>query len=908
MSPSLKRHSSAARIIMASLLVFALGLALLTVVILHLLERESRELVFAQQYSAVAQVSDRIDRTIREQIRVLEGIADQIVVGEELLPLEEIETVLENLIQLKKFFNGGLLLLDLEADILLDVPALVGRRGGSYANAHHFQRVFAQGRALIGPPLENPLMDQPLLPISTPVFAASGRPLGVLSGMVDLAAANFLYQEAGHAYAESGDYVIVDPDSGLFMVATADRQLVLQPVPLPGVNPLHDRYMAGFEGSGIVVSSGEKKIASARRVPVADWFVVARLPVAEAFAPLRNLQRRIILLALLVLLPIAGLIIWFIKRQLDPLVEYADTLDAMTAGRLPITPLPERGDDELGRLLKSFNHLLASIRAAEEKFRGIAETSPDLIFQISRDGRITYCSPAARAMLGLEPEEVAGADFRDFIESGDLGRAQQAFATALGGEGVRVWELTLRRGDKSSFVGEVYVAPILDRERVVGVQGVVRDVTTRRQAALALAQQLFFQKMVADISTLFVKAEERRIDSAIEEALQLSASFFAVDRAYLFLFSADQTTLNNSHEWCAPGITPCKERIQGVSLEKYPWIIRRICREPFVLLPDIEQLPAEAAVEREEFKVQEIKSMLLLPLQTTGRQLGFIGYDAVRHRKKWHDEEIVSLKLVAEIITNALVRHAMEEALHRKREELARSNAELTDFAHIASHDLQEPLRKVIAFGDRLQLKYGALLEGKGADYLARMQNAAERMQGLIDDLLQYSRVNSRGKEFERVNPMEVLAEVKESLEQPIGELGAKIKIEPLPQLLADRRQLHSLFQNLLGNALKYHRSGVIPEIKVQLLGSAGGLAEIVVSDNGIGFDEKYLDRIFRPFQRLHGRSEYQGSGIGLAICKKIVERHGGTIGASAIPGEGASFRVKLPLGTRTPAINSQQM
>ena len=907
MSPSLNRQSSAARIIMVSLLVFALGLALLTGFILRLLERESRNLMFAQQYSAVSLVADRIDRNIRDQIVVLEAIGKQIVEGERLHSPALIQSELDRRIHLQKFFNGGVLFSDLTATVLVDSPPFPGRRGSNYADSHHFQRLFAGEHPLVGPPVVGRNLQKPLVPVTVPVWSESGAPLGVLTGLINLAEPNFLDQEAGHPYAESGDYLIIDPDSGLF-VAAAEKERVLQLVPEPGINRMHDRYMAGFEGSGISVNSrGIEEVTSARRVPVTGWFVVARLPVTEAFAPLRNLQQRIILISLLVLLPVAGLIIWFIKRQLDPLVEYADTLDAMTAGLLPIAPLPERSSDELGRLFKSFNRLLATIHAAEEKFRGIAETSPDLIFQIRRDASLIYCSPAARTMMRLEPEAMEGVDFRNFIESGDLGRAQHAFATALGGGKVRVWELTMLRGDKSSFVGEVYVTPILAQEQVVGVQGVVRDITTRRQAALALAQQLFFQKMVADISTLFVKAKEREIDSALEEALQLSGGFFMVERAYLFLFSPDQATMANSHEWCAPGIMACKERTQGVPLESYPWIIKRICREPFVYLPDIEQLPSEAAAEREEFKAQEIKSMLLLPLRTAEGQLGFIGYDSLRRRKEWSDEEIVALKVVAEIITSALVRHAMEEELRRQREELARSNAELTDFAHIASHDLQEPLRKVIAFGDRLQLKYGALLEGKGADYLARMQSAAERMQRLIDDLLQYSRVSTRGKEFELVNPLEVLEEVKGFLEQSIWELNAAIEIEPLPPLLADRRQLHSLFQNLLGNALKYHRPGVAPEIKVRLLESRGGWALIEVSDNGIGFDEKYLDRIFRPFQRLHGRSEYKGSGIGLAICQKIVQRHGGEINARATPGEGASFRVKLPLGARLQAVKGQQ-
>ena len=553
------------------------------------------------------------------------------------------------------------------------------------------------------------------------------------------------------------------------------------------------------------------------------------------------------------------------------------------------------------------------MQAAEEKFRSMAETSLDLIFQIAADGRITYCSPAAGKIMKLPPEKIVGTDFRTHVSPEDLGKAQRAFAAAISGESARLWEINLRQGGGSTFVGEVNIGPIKENGRVVGAQGVVRDVSARRRAALELARQLMFQKMVAGISTRFVTATGTAIHDAVEEALAQSGAFFSLDRSYIFTFSEDGNLISNSHEWCAPGIASFKDRVQQVPCSEFPWIIEQVHRESFVHLPDVSKLPLAAAAERAEFAAQEIKSLLLLPLWVAdggapppaagaggnGREkvrlLGFLGYDAVRRQRSWRDEEITLLKVMAEIITGALERNRIEEELERKRRELARSNADLTDFAYIASHDLQEPLRKVTAFGDRLEQKYGEQLGDKGRDYLARMCNAAGRMQGLIDDLLLYSRVNTRGAEFAEVDLGEVMGEVLEALERPIEELAAEIRVDELPVLpAADRRQMHSLLQNLVGNALKYHRPGVKPEIRVEAAADDRWW-EIRVSDNGIGFDDKYLDRIFRPFQRLHGRSEYKGSGIGLAICKKIVERHGGELGAAGRPGAGATFTVRLP-------------
>jgi PAS domain S-box-containing protein len=249
------------------------------------------------------------------------------------------------------------------------------------------------------------------------------------------------------------------------------------------------------------------------------------------------------------------------------------------------------------------------------------------------------------------------------------------------------------------------------------------------------------------------------------------------------------------------------------------------------------------------------------------------------------------------------------EALAQKVDELARSNAELEQFAFVASHDLQEPLRKIQAFGDRLKQKCEAVNLAEGRDYLERMQNAAARMQTLIYDLLTFSRVISRTEPFVRVDLMIVAREVIGDLEVRIEKTGGKVEVGALPTIEADAPQMRQLLQNLIGNALKFHAPGQSPVVKVdsRLLesppGEAGGgqRYELTVSDNGIGFDEKYLDRIFAVFQRLHGRQEYEGTGIGLAVCRRIVDRHGGTITARSKPGEGATFIITLPARQAVP-------
>lgn len=259
-------------------------------------------------------------------------------------------------------------------------------------------------------------------------------------------------------------------------------------------------------------------------------------------------------------------------------------------------------------------------------------------------------------------------------------------------------------------------------------------------------------------------------------------------------------------------------------------------------------------------------------------------------------------------------RDALEDRVRERTSELSvlnveleRSNRELQDFAFVASHDLQEPLRKIQAFSDRLRTVQGPKFDDQGRDYLDRMSGAAERMHTLINDLLSYSRVTTKAQPFEPTDLNKVIDGVMGDLETSVEESGGTVTIGKLPTIDADAVQMRQLFQNLIANALKFAKdderpvvnvSGEVFRGEVPSIGrsTAENLLRISVADNGIGFDEKYLDRIFTPFQRLHGRNEYQGTGIGLAVCRKIVERHGGSLTAESTPGKGSTFIIILPL------------
>jgi PAS domain S-box-containing protein len=238
-------------------------------------------------------------------------------------------------------------------------------------------------------------------------------------------------------------------------------------------------------------------------------------------------------------------------------------------------------------------------------------------------------------------------------------------------------------------------------------------------------------------------------------------------------------------------------------------------------------------------------------------------------------------------------RKRAEAALNEAHQELKRSNAELEQFAYVASHDLQEPLRMVSSYTQLLMRRYGERLDGDAREFTAYIIDGAGRMKQLIEDLLAYSRVGTKGKEFKPVPVESALRRAIVNLRAAIEESGAAVTYESLPVAQADDTQLAQLFQNLIGNALKF-RSASVPRIHVSCVQKPAEY-EIVVADNGIGIEAQYFERIFMVFQRLHNKGEYPGTGIGLAICKKVIERHGGRIWVESSPGEGSAFHFTLP-------------
>ncbi len=299
-----------------------------------------------------------------------------------------------------------------------------------------------------------------------------------------------------------------------------------------------------------------------------------------------------------------------------------------------------------------------------------------------------------------------------------------------------------------------------------------------------------------------------------------------------------------------------------------------------------------------------------------GDRIGTLEVDGLtfpEYREAYLDAALRIAGVCALAISNARryseIRRA-EETIRVTAGDLARSNEELERFASVASHDLQEPLRKIMAFGSRLASRSGDRLDDRGRDYLDRMMSASGRMRTLIEDLLAYSRLRGRDERRDSVDLGEIVGEVVGDLEARIGDSGGRVDVGDLPTVEADPTRMRQLFQNLIGNALKFARPGVPPLVTVRMapvdgerpaeVRADGELCRVLIEDNGIGFEQKHAEKIFGVFQRLHARSEYEGTGIGLALCRRIVDGHGGRLAARSVPGEGTTFDIILPLRAMT--------
>jgi hypothetical protein len=521
-----------------------------------------------------------------------------------------------------------------------------------------------------------------------------------------------------------------------------------------------------------------------------------------------------------------------------------------------------------------------------QELQTILDSVPAWIFYKDKNNRFLRVNRAFSEIMGapkdpltgksvwdLYPAEQADAYYRDDLEVMASGAPKLGIVEPISIGGQTRWVQT----DKIPYRD--------DQGNVEGIIGLSLDITEHKQAEEALERSLRRFELLAETAGELLQsaAPQEIVESLcrkVMEHLDCQAFFnFLADekagRLRLNAYAGISPEQARPIEWLDYGVAVCG----CVAAEGH-----RIVAERIQCTPD----------ERTELvKSYGIKAYACHPLLgPDGKILGTLSF-GTRNRDTFSPDDLSLMKAVTDQVSVAMIRMQGEQALRRTAEDLARSNRDLEQFAYVSSHDLREPLRTVIGFVQILQERYRDKLDAKAGEYIRFAVEGSKRMQQLIDDLLAYSRVGSSGAAVKIICAQQPLERALESLQGSIEEAQARITADPMPTLTADGTLLAQVFQNLIGNAIKF-RSERPLEIHIGA-GRGQNCWQFRVKDNGIGMDPRYIEKIFVIFQRLHSRDRYPGTGIGLSICKKIVEQHGGTIWAESEPGKGSSFYFTIP-------------
>jgi two-component system CheB/CheR fusion protein len=500
------------------------------------------------------------------------------------------------------------------------------------------------------------------------------------------------------------------------------------------------------------------------------------------------------------------------------------------------------------------NDAAISDGAGELRFRMLVENSTDIIIHANIQREITYISPAVKRIMGYEVEEVIGMRLRDMVYEADLTRLLNEFEEVLDSPGTSFKkEYRVKRKEGGFVWVEGTITNLLHMKGVEGIIINQRDITDKKEKE----EELF----KSNERLLYVA---RATNDAIWDWNLETDVVTRTGHGLKTNFGYDPDEASKDKDFWVKKVHP--DDLSAV-LEK---------RTRALDNPNDFYWDDEYRIIKSDGNFAYIYDKGYIIRNEEGKALRMIGatQDITRRR--------AAEGLLAELNTR----------LKKRATELAASNIELERFAYVASHDLQEPLRMVSSFLQLFRKKYQGHIDETADQYIHYALDGAERMKKLILDLLTYSRVGSDKSGFEQVNMKNLLTEVLNLFEKEIRESAARIEVKDMPLVNANKTQMFQLFQNLLGNALKY-RDKEMPRIVV----SSKELPDhyiFSIEDNGIGIDKAYHEKIFQIFQRLHSKGSYSGTGIGLAICKKIVERHGGSIWVEGEKEKGSRFYFTL--------------
>lgn len=549
----------------------------------------------------------------------------------------------------------------------------------------------------------------------------------------------------------------------------------------------------------------------------------------------------------------------------------------------------------------------ASARERGAMLKQVFDVLKDMLFVVDTQERFVFFQAGSEARLYRRPEDFLGYPMGEVMPPDLVSRLRTAMQHAReGGAQELDYSLDMPTGTHHF---NARLAWLPEGEQCMFL---VRDTTEQQTINREKERLNDFVLLLFRLASRFINLPLEQMDDAIDDALGDMGEFVSADRVYLFSYDHLAQTATNTHEWCAAGVVPQKPQWQAVPIGRMSDWYRQHLRGERVQVADVQALPANAL--RELLEAFDIRSLLTLPLMHGSECLGFIGFDLVHRTREYGSEELTMLELFAQMLVNMRLRaEAAEQVrevtgrleqkvadrtqqLKASVERLQAVNRELESFNYSASHDLRTPLRGIEGFSTLLIQEHAEQLDEQGRDYLQRIQRATLHMSQLVNDLLAYSRLQQL---TEHVEPVDISEAVRSVLGTFLDELTARqgevvVDIPSDLRVRADPQGMAIVLRNLLDNALKFTPHTAAPSIRIEAF-VEGGRVQLSVSDRGIGFDMRHHDRIFGMFERLHRQDQIPGTGIGLALVHKAVERMGGHISAEGTPGRGAVFRIDLP-------------
>ncbi|TMT87918.1 PAS domain S-box protein [Haloterrigena sp. H1] len=538
--------------------------------------------------------------------------------------------------------------------------------------------------------------------------------------------------------------------------------------------------------------------------------------------------------------------------------------------------------EEANKKLAASNQRLEHYRAYTDR---VLDAIDDIFYVLDPDGTVRRWNESLREVTGYSESELASLTAVDAIDEDDHDRVTAAIAEGFETGSVQI-EATLRTssGERIPYEFAASRVETLDGEPVL--TGIGRDVSERMARERELEQRAHQQQVVADLGQLALETDD--LDELMHDASRQIATVLDTDYAkVLDLDDVGEDLLLRQGVGWDDGLvgTATVAAVEANSQAAYTLEQDR----PIVVedLETDERFSGPALLTN-----HDVRSGISTIIGSVDDPWGILATHDT-DPQQFTDEDITFIQSVANVLAEAIERQQYRTELEDLVADLEESNERLEQFAYAASHDLQEPLRMVSSYLQLIESRYGDDLDEDGQEFLAFAVDGAERMREMIDGLLQYSRVETRGDPFEPVDLETVLEDVRKNLRMKIDEHGAEITAEDLPRVEGDDGQLRQVFQNLLSNAIKYSGEDA-PRVHVSAE-QDGTTWTISIADNGIGIDSDEQERVFEVFQRLHSRETHSGTGIGLALCERIIERHGGEIWVDSEPGEGATFSFTLP-------------